>query len=165
MTNTRVIHSKTKFLNELNSSCSVQLFLALIFILFIILIVNKFLILILYFFVANILKYSINETSRTKVDRRLVFFTATHELALKEFDMSTQLTTLTHQNALFGQQLLQLDKEIGYNGNRNLKISKALLKSQSHQLIHERCDNSKGVFQGGSREAQARFPEYQEGTE
>jgi len=34
-----------------------------------------------------------------------------------------------------------------------------------HQLIHERCDESKGVFQRGSREAQVRFPEYQKGTE
>jgi len=34
--------------------------------------------------------------------------------------------------------------------NRNVKISKALLKSQAHQLIHERCDESKrGFFKGG----------------
>ena len=38
------------------------------------------------------------------------------------------------------------------NRNRNLKISKALLKSQAHQLIHERCDESKGSFQRGGQE-------------
>jgi len=39
------------------------------------------------------------------------------------------------------------------------------LSAPGHQLIHERCDESNGGFQRGSREAQVRFPEYQEGTE
>jgi len=34
-----------------------------------------------------------------------------------------------------------------------------------HQLIHERCDESKGGFPKGSREAQVRIPEYQNGIE
>src|SRR6218665_1550392 len=40
------------------------------------------------------------------------------------------------------------------------RYSKA--KPPGHQLIHERCDESKGVSKGGSREAQVRIPEYQE---
>ena len=54
------------------------------------------------------------------------------------------------------------------NRNRNLKISKAPLKSQAHQgtsLLTSAATNQRGVFQRGSREAQVRFPEYQEGTE
>ena len=38
------------------------------------------------------------------------------------------------------------------NRNCNLKISKALLKRHAHQLIHERCDESKGVFQKEGQE-------------
>src|SRR6218665_2174162 len=50
--------------------------------------------------------------------------------------------------------------------NRNIKTYKALLENQAPQLIPEPCDESKGGFQrGGSREAQDRFTEYQEGTE
>ena len=47
--------------------------------------------------------------------------------------------------------------------NRNLKISKVLLKSQTHQgtsLFTSGATNQRGVFQRGSREAQVRFPEY-----
>ena len=48
-------------------------------------------------------------------------------------------------------------------------ISKLLKRyskaKRTRELIHERCDESKGVSKGGSREAQVRFPEYQEGTE
>jgi len=40
-----------------------------------------------------------------------------------------------------------------------------MLSAPGHQLIHERCDESKTGFQRGSREAQVRFSEYQEGTE
>jgi len=36
-----------------------------------------------------------------------------------------------------------------YIRNRNLKISKALLKSSGHQLIHERCNESKRGFKRG----------------
>jgi|SRR6218665_223541 len=46
--------------------------------------------------------------------------------------------------------------------------SKALLKSQEHQgtsLFTSAATNQRGVFQRGSREAQVRFPEGQEGTE
>ena len=52
--------------------------------------------------------------------------------------------------------------------NRNLKISKALLKSQAHQgtsLFTTAATNQRGVSKEGSREAMVRFPEYQEGTE
>src|SRR6218665_2614944 len=52
--------------------------------------------------------------------------------------------------------------------NRNLKTSKALLKSQAHQgtsLFRSAATNQRGVSRGGSREAQVRIPEYQEGTE
>ena len=48
----------------------------------------------------------------------------------------------------------------------NLKISKALLKSEAHRgtsLFTSAATNQRGVFQRGSREAQVRFPEYQEG--
>src|SRR6218665_395136 len=54
------------------------------------------------------------------------------------------------------------------NRNRNLKTSKALLKSQAHQgtsLFTSAATNQRGVSKGGSREAQVRIPEYQEGTE
>src|SRR6218665_2004247 len=54
------------------------------------------------------------------------------------------------------------------NRNRNLKTSKALLKSQAHQgtsLFTSAATNQRGVPKGGSREAQVRIPEYQEGTE
>src|SRR6218665_2841109 len=54
------------------------------------------------------------------------------------------------------------------NRNRNLKISKVLLKSKAHQgtsLFTSAATNQKGFSKGGSREAQVRFPEYQEGTE
>src|SRR6218665_887203 len=50
--------------------------------------------------------------------------------------------------------------------NRNLKTSKALLKSQAHQgtsLFTSAATNQRGVSRGGSREAQVRIPEYQEG--
>ena len=42
------------------------------------------------------------------------------------------------------------------NHNCNVKTTKALLESQvpGHQLIHEHCDESKGVSKGWSREAQ-----------
>jgi len=46
------------------------------------------------------------------------------------------------------------------NRNRNLKTSKALPNSQAHQLIHERCDESKGRFPRGGQE-KLRFPEGQ----
>src|SRR6218665_3638964 len=52
--------------------------------------------------------------------------------------------------------------------NRNLKTSKALLKSQAHQgtsSFTSAATNQRGVSKGGSREAQVRIPEYQEGTE
>src|SRR6218665_1204002 len=52
------------------------------------------------------------------------------------------------------------------NRNRNLKTSKALLKSQAHQgtsLFTSAATNQRGVSKGGSREAQVRIPEYQEG--
>ena len=51
--------------------------------------------------------------------------------------------------------------------NRNLKLSKAPLKSQAHQgtsLFTSVATNQRGVSKG-SREAQVRFPEYQEGTQ
>src|SRR6218665_428430 len=54
------------------------------------------------------------------------------------------------------------------NRTRNLKTSKALLKSQAHQgtsLFTSAATNQRGVSKGGSREAQVRIPEYQEGTE
>src|SRR6218665_278434 len=54
------------------------------------------------------------------------------------------------------------------NRNRNLKTSKALLKSQAHQgtsLFTSAATNQRGGSKGGSREAQVRIPEYQEGTE
>ena len=54
------------------------------------------------------------------------------------------------------------------NRNRNLKTSKALLKSQAQQgtsLFTSAATNQRGVSKGGSREAQVRIPEYQEGTE
>ena len=54
------------------------------------------------------------------------------------------------------------------NRNRNLKISKALLKSLAHQntsLFPSAATNQRGLSKGGAREAQVRFPEYQEGTE
>ena len=47
------------------------------------------------------------------------------------------------------------------NRNRNLKISKALLKCQAHQGA---ATNQRGFSKGWSRVAQVRFPEYQEGT-
>src|SRR6218665_149301 len=53
------------------------------------------------------------------------------------------------------------------NRNRNLETSKALLKSQAHQgtsLFTSAATNQRGVFKGGSREAQVRIPEYQEGN-
>src|SRR6218665_3700880 len=46
--------------------------------------------------------------------------------------------------------------------NRNLKTSKALLKSQAHQgtsLFTSAATNQRGVSKGGSREAQVRIPE------
>ena len=52
------------------------------------------------------------------------------------------------------------------NRNRNLKTSKALLNSQAHQgtsLFTSAATNQRGVSKGGSREAQVRIPEYQEG--
>src|SRR6218665_2370463 len=52
------------------------------------------------------------------------------------------------------------------NRNRNLRTSKALLKSQAHQgtsLFTSAATNQRGVSKGGSREAQVRIPEYQEG--
>src|SRR6218665_1071749 len=57
---------------------------------------------------------------------------------------------------------------INRNHNRNLKTSKALLKSQAPQgtsLFTSAATNQRGVSKGGSREAQVRIPEYQEGTE
>src|SRR6218665_231715 len=63
---------------------------------------------------------------------------------------------------------------VGYTRNRNLKISKAPLKSQAHQgtsLITSAATNQRGVSKGGqeklggSREAQVLFSEHQEGTE
>src|SRR6218665_3353829 len=54
------------------------------------------------------------------------------------------------------------------NRNRNLETSKALLKSQAHQgtsLFTSAATNQRGVSKGGSREAQVRIPEHQEGTE
>ena len=47
--------------------------------------------------------------------------------------------------------------------NRNLKISKALLKSEAHQgtsLFTSAATNQRGVFKEGSREAQVRFHDY-----
>ena len=44
--------------------------------------------------------------------------------------------------------------------NRNLKIAKALLKKLSapgHQLINERCDESKGVSNGGQEKLRSDF--------
>src|SRR6218665_1236032 len=52
------------------------------------------------------------------------------------------------------------------NRNRNLRTSKALLKSQAQQgtsLFTSAATNQRGVSKGGSREAQVRIPEYQEG--
>src|SRR6218665_109362 len=48
------------------------------------------------------------------------------------------------------------------NRNRNLKTSKALLKSQAHQgtsLFTSAATNQRGVSKGGSREAQVRIPD------
>ena len=55
-----------------------------------------------------------------------------------------------------------------YNRNRNLKISKRYSKAISApgtSLFTSAATNQRGVDKGGSREAQVRFPEYQEGTE
>src|SRR6218665_2374540 len=46
--------------------------------------------------------------------------------------------------------------------NRNLKTSKALLKSRAHQgtsLFTSAATNERGFSKGGSREAQVQFPE------
>src|SRR6218665_2661406 len=53
------------------------------------------------------------------------------------------------------------------NRNHNLKTSKALLKSQARQgtSLFTSAATNKGGFQRRSREAQVRFPEYQEGIE
>jgi len=54
------------------------------------------------------------------------------------------------------------------NRSRNLKTSKALLKSQAHKgtgLFTSSATNQRRVSKGGSREAQVLFPEGQEGTE
>jgi len=48
------------------------------------------------------------------------------------------------------------------NSNRNLKTSKALLKSQAYQgssLFTSAATNQRGFPRGWSREAQVRFPE------
>src|SRR6218665_3579333 len=59
--------------------------------------------------------------------------------------------------------IIEQGKPYRRNRNRNLKMSKALLKNQAHQrtsLFTRAATN-----QRESREAQIRFPEYQEGTE
>src|SRR6218665_2870901 len=59
-----------------------------------------------------------------------------------------------------------LNAILNRNRNRNLKTSKALLKSKAHQgtsLFTSAATNQRGVSKGGSREAQVRIPEYQEG--
>ena len=63
---------------------------------------------------------------------------------------------------------LTLNRNRNRNRNRKLKTSKALLKSQAHQgtsLFTSAATNQRGIFKGGSREAQVRIPEYQEETE
>src|SRR6218665_3302829 len=53
------------------------------------------------------------------------------------------MVTTAHVTSL--KMLIRRDS----NSNRNLKISNVLLKSQARQLIHERCDESKGGFPKG----------------
>ena len=53
------------------------------------------------------------------------------------------------------------------NRSRNLRTSKALLKSQAHQstsLFTSAETNQRGIFRRGSRETQVQFPEGQNGT-
>src|SRR6218665_1911355 len=63
---------------------------------------------------------------------------------------------------LFKEQFVRM--RLGLLCNRNLKISKALLKSQAHQFIHERCDESKGVFQEGQEKLRSDFQNTRRGT-